>query len=309
MGGRRANRRRIEPSETWPSTSDIGGVPAFASSYESGQIDREAYEKAEQAATAGPPARPSRTLVAALRAERERQGLSLADIADGTGMDRAAIHKLEIGVSREPDPGHAQPICRGPRRPGRMVAQGRGREGIGPGMSLPVLRRVRPSKVRISPNVGSLDDPRAFGQRLQEGAAIRLGEDARVEDHDDAAVGFGADQPAEALLELDHSLGDLVVDERVAAAAADVLEPGLQQRVARDANGRRVMITFESASPGTSTPCQKLSTPKITLLTSALKASTILDRGMPSDCENRAMFRRASQGVRARWPPRASCTR
>ena len=41
-------------------------------------------------------------MVAALRAERERQGLSLADIADRTGMDRAAIHKLEIGVSRNP---------------------------------------------------------------------------------------------------------------------------------------------------------------------------------------------------------------
>ena len=42
------------------------------------------------------------------------------------------------------------------------------------------------------------------------------------------------------------------------------------------------MITFESASPGTSTPCQKLSAPKITLLTSALNASTIFDRGIPS---------------------------
>ena len=31
----------------------------------------------------------------------------------------------------------------------------------------------------------------------------------------------GADQPAEALLELDDGLGDLVLDERVAAAAAD----------------------------------------------------------------------------------------
>ncbi len=60
------------------------------------------------------------------------------------------------------------------------------------------------------------------------------------------------------------------------------------------------MITFESASPGTSTPCQKLSAPKITLLTSALKASTIFERGMPSLWANRAMLRRASQGVSAR---------
>jgi DNA-binding phage protein len=76
--------------------------PSLHALYESGQIDREAYEQAERVRAAGPPARPSRTLVAALRAERERQGLSLADIAERTGMDRAAIHKLEIGVSRNP---------------------------------------------------------------------------------------------------------------------------------------------------------------------------------------------------------------
>jgi DNA-binding phage protein len=76
--------------------------PSVRELYESGQIDREAYEQAERLRAAGPPARPSRTLVAALRAERERQGLSLADIADRTGMDRAAIHKLEIGVNRNP---------------------------------------------------------------------------------------------------------------------------------------------------------------------------------------------------------------
>ena len=41
-------------------------------------------------------------MIAALRAERERQGLSLADIAERTGMDRAAIHKLEIGLNSNP---------------------------------------------------------------------------------------------------------------------------------------------------------------------------------------------------------------
>ena len=66
------------------------------------------------------------------------------------------------------------------------------------------------------------------------------------------------------------------------------------------------MITFESASPGTSTPCQKLSAPKITLLTSALNASTIFDRGMPSLWANRAMFRRANQGVSAAPRPAAA---
>ncbi len=76
--------------------------PSLRALYESGQIDLEAYERARRLRAAGPAARPSRTLIAALRAERERQGLSLADVAKRTGMDRAAIHKLEIGVSKNP---------------------------------------------------------------------------------------------------------------------------------------------------------------------------------------------------------------
>ncbi len=76
--------------------------PSLRALFESGQIDREAYEQAERLRAAGPLARTSRTLIAALRAEREPQGLSLADIAERSGMDRAAIHKLEIGVSRNP---------------------------------------------------------------------------------------------------------------------------------------------------------------------------------------------------------------
>ncbi len=38
-------------------------------------------------------------MIAALRAQRERQGLSLADLAERTGVNRAAIHKLEIGAN------------------------------------------------------------------------------------------------------------------------------------------------------------------------------------------------------------------
>jgi DNA-binding XRE family transcriptional regulator len=70
--------------------------------YESGQIDREAFEGAERVRVTGPPARPFRELIAALRAERERQGLSLADLAERTGIDRAAIHKVEIGLNTNP---------------------------------------------------------------------------------------------------------------------------------------------------------------------------------------------------------------
>ena len=38
---------------------------------------------------------PLRQALAALRTERERQGLSLADIRERTGIDRAALSRLE----------------------------------------------------------------------------------------------------------------------------------------------------------------------------------------------------------------------
>ena len=68
----------------------------------SGQIDSQASERAERVRASGPRVRPFRELIAALRAERQRQGLSLADLAERTGMDRAAIHKLEIGLNSNP---------------------------------------------------------------------------------------------------------------------------------------------------------------------------------------------------------------
>jgi DNA-binding XRE family transcriptional regulator len=78
------------------------GRPRLRTLFESGQIDRKAFERAERLRAAGSPARPFRDLIAALRAERERQGLSLSDLAERTGIDRAAIHKLEIGVNANP---------------------------------------------------------------------------------------------------------------------------------------------------------------------------------------------------------------
>jgi DNA-binding XRE family transcriptional regulator len=76
--------------------------PSLRELYESGQIDQEAFISAQRLRAAGPPARPFRELIVALRAERERQGLTLTDLAERTGMDRAAIHKLEIGLNRNP---------------------------------------------------------------------------------------------------------------------------------------------------------------------------------------------------------------
>lgn len=50
----------------------------------------------------GPPAWPAKEVVATLRGERLRLGLSLADIAARMGADRSAIHKIEIGLNRNP---------------------------------------------------------------------------------------------------------------------------------------------------------------------------------------------------------------
>jgi len=43
-----------------------------------------------------------RVMLAALKKHRERQGLSLADVAGRSGMDRAAISRLENGVYLNP---------------------------------------------------------------------------------------------------------------------------------------------------------------------------------------------------------------
>ena len=43
--------------------------------------------------------------LAALRAERERQGLSLSDVSERTGIDRATLSKLETGKVTNPTVG------------------------------------------------------------------------------------------------------------------------------------------------------------------------------------------------------------
>ena len=43
-----------------------------------------------------------RAMLAALKKHRERQGLSLTDVADRSGMDRSAVSRLENGVYLNP---------------------------------------------------------------------------------------------------------------------------------------------------------------------------------------------------------------
>lgn len=45
---------------------------------------------------------PLRQVLSVLRAERERQGLSLADIQERTGIDRAALSRLENNEEANP---------------------------------------------------------------------------------------------------------------------------------------------------------------------------------------------------------------
>jgi DNA-binding XRE family transcriptional regulator len=108
-----ASSRKQPPEDAGELTADrirrddaieaqYAGRPSLRALYESGRIDRKAFERAERLHAAGPPGRPFRDLMAALRAERERQGLSLADLAERTGIDRSAIHKLEIGLNTNP---------------------------------------------------------------------------------------------------------------------------------------------------------------------------------------------------------------
>ena len=78
------------------------GNPSLRALYERGDIDREAYDRMSRLRAAGPPVRPVAGLIALLRAERVRQGLSLTDVAGRAGMDRAAVHKLEIGLNKNP---------------------------------------------------------------------------------------------------------------------------------------------------------------------------------------------------------------
>ena len=50
--------------------------------------------------------------LSALRAERERQGLSLSDISERTGIDRATLSKLETGKVANPTVGTLRTLAR-----------------------------------------------------------------------------------------------------------------------------------------------------------------------------------------------------
>src|SRR5690349_16187570 len=57
--------------------------------------------------------------------------------------------------------------------------------------------------------------PREWRQGFEERAAVALADQARVAQHQHAAVGLAADEPADALLQRDHGLRQLFVAEGI----------------------------------------------------------------------------------------------
>src|ERR1700722_5416678 len=89
-------------------------------------------------------------------------------------------------------------------------------------------------------DVGDVLGEAVGGQGFEEDAAVALALDAGVEEHEDTAVGERADETAEALLERDDGVGDLVVEEGFASEGFDGVHAGLDDRVGGDAKGEAV---------------------------------------------------------------------
>ncbi len=87
---------------------------------------------------------------------------------------------------------------------------------------------------------GSFWSGRAEEEAVEEGGAVAGGADAGVEQHQDAAIGEGADEAAKALLEGDDGLGDLQVVEGVASGRGDGVGAGFHDGVGGDGEGEFV---------------------------------------------------------------------
>ena len=119
-------------------------------------------------------------------------------------------------------------------------------------------------------------------QARDERAAIALGHESRIAQHDDAEVGLVADQATDALLQRDHGLRHLLVEERIAALRLDRGESRLQQRIVR--HRKRQLVDHDDArAPGplTSTPSQKLPVPSSTALPASRNVRSNWSRDAP----------------------------
>src|SRR5439155_13992984 len=127
-------------------------------------------------------------------------------------------------------------------------------------------------------------------QRLQEGPAIGPGQDATVEDDNYSLIALCSDQRPTPCRSFriasgkEYSMNGSPPRSSTNSSFASI------NGWSGTANGSRVMITFERASPGTSTPIQKLSVPKSTLRGVALNCSSKRPRGAPPPCTKRLNF-------------------
>ena len=96
------SRRRLSDAERTPEQR--AAIEARRAERQTPQYQDELARDIEAYRQEFPPA-PDRELIealAGLRRERERQGLSLTDMAERTGIDRATISKLETGKIGNP---------------------------------------------------------------------------------------------------------------------------------------------------------------------------------------------------------------
>jgi ribosome-binding protein aMBF1 (putative translation factor) len=99
MAGRRARRfDELTPEEK-------AKVEAFRTRHHTSEARAEEERARAAVREEFPPLQlddDTRAALAALRAERERRGLSLADLAERTGMDKAMLSRLETGKIPNP---------------------------------------------------------------------------------------------------------------------------------------------------------------------------------------------------------------
>jgi DNA-binding phage protein len=96
-------RRRVPDSELSPET--LASVEARRRERESPEYQEQLARDIEAIQNEFPPARADATLaafLASLRAERERQGLSLTDVSERSGLTRPMLSNLETGKTPNP---------------------------------------------------------------------------------------------------------------------------------------------------------------------------------------------------------------
>jgi DNA-binding XRE family transcriptional regulator len=98
----RHRRRRLDDAELTPEQR--AAIETRRAERETPQYQEEMARDIEAYRQQYPPIRDSELIeaLAGLRRERERQGLSLTDMAERTGIDRATISKLETGKLANP---------------------------------------------------------------------------------------------------------------------------------------------------------------------------------------------------------------